>query len=151
MVNILYNTIVLEPFTFFYVICDCVTMTVTCNGYVTVCDIILTSNPKFKIFLYSQQIFIMLIALLLSINNIISCFCKRDASSKNNDNYIIYYIAINTIIYTVSIINITIVFYLFVNYKTSFSFIQNICLSVDYSMLQLLVQLESAKSIGYRP
>ena len=40
--NILYNTIVLESFTSFYVTYDCVTMTVIYNGYVTVCDIILT-------------------------------------------------------------------------------------------------------------
>jgi len=60
----------------------------------------------------------MLIALLLSVNSVIGCFCKRDALSKNDDNYIIYYIAINTIIYTTFIINIIIVFYLFVDYET---------------------------------
>ena len=63
----------------------------------------------------------MLIALLLSINSVIGCFCKRNALLKNDNNYIIYCIAINTIIYTASIINITIVFYLFVNYETNSS------------------------------
>ena len=33
----------------FYVIYDHVTMTMTYDGYVTVCDIMLIPNPKFKI------------------------------------------------------------------------------------------------------
>jgi len=38
MVNILYNIIVLEPFISFCVTCDHMTMTVTCDECVTVCD-----------------------------------------------------------------------------------------------------------------
>jgi len=45
MVNMLYNIIVLEPFTFFYMIYDYV----TCDVYVTVTyDVILISNSKSK-------------------------------------------------------------------------------------------------------
>ena len=46
----LYNIIVPELSIFFYMIHDCVTVILTCNGYVTVIyDIMLTSNLKFKI------------------------------------------------------------------------------------------------------
>ena len=44
----LYNIIVPEPFTFFYVMYDHVTMTVTCDGSV-ICDVILAPNSKSKI------------------------------------------------------------------------------------------------------
>jgi len=46
----LYNIIVLKLSIFFCVIHDCVTVILTCDGYVTVIyDIMLTSNLKFKI------------------------------------------------------------------------------------------------------
>jgi len=40
----LYNTIISKPFIFFYIMYNHMTMTVTCDGYVTVCDIMLTPH-----------------------------------------------------------------------------------------------------------
>ena len=36
--NMLYNIIIPEPSIFFYMMDNCVTITVTCNEYVTVCN-----------------------------------------------------------------------------------------------------------------
>jgi len=45
----LYNIIIPESSMSFCVICDHVTVIVTCNGYVTItCDIMLIYNPKFE-------------------------------------------------------------------------------------------------------
>ena len=38
MVNMLYDIIILKSSTFFYVTCNHMTMTVTCDIYVTVCN-----------------------------------------------------------------------------------------------------------------
>ena len=47
MINILYNIIVSESSMSFCMICDHVTVTVTCNRYVTIiCNIMLICNPK---------------------------------------------------------------------------------------------------------
>ena len=46
----LYNVIILKIPIFFYVIYNCLTMTITCDWCVTVmCDVILVLNFKFKI------------------------------------------------------------------------------------------------------
>jgi len=48
IVNMLYNIIISESSMSFCIACDYVTITVTCDGYIIVCDVILNPNPKFK-------------------------------------------------------------------------------------------------------
>ena len=53
--NILYNIIVLESFIYFCVICDHVTMTVKCDGCITVCD---TCNGYTIYIIYNSHLII---------------------------------------------------------------------------------------------
>ena len=63
---------------------------------------------KNKIILYVKILYFLMFivgfyhvncSVVINQNSVIGCFCKKDASSKNDDNYIIYCIGINTIIY----------------------------------------------------
>ena len=60
----------------------------------------------------------MSITLLLLINNVTSCFCGRKVSSKKNEGHIACCTALDTAMYSTSVVNITTVFYLLVDYKT---------------------------------
>lgn len=51
----------------------------------------------------------------------IGFFYRSNALSKNNDNYMACCIALETVIYLASIINIAIISYLFVDYDTGSS------------------------------
>ena len=44
----LYNIMILKPFTFFYIIHDYITIAMTCNKYMIVCNIMLNPNSKSK-------------------------------------------------------------------------------------------------------
>jgi len=71
----------------------------------------------------------MSITLLLLINNITGCFCGRKISSKKNEGYIACCTALDTAMYSTSVMNITIVFYLLVDHKTDPLLIKNMFIS----------------------
>jgi len=68
--------------------------------------------------LWFQYVLVMLIALLLLINRVIGLCCRSAASSKNDDNHIAYWTALNTAIYSASVIDVATVSWHFVNHDT---------------------------------
>jgi len=60
----------------------------------------------------------MLIAPLLSMNRIIGLYCGSAASSKNDDNYIVCWTALDIAIYSASVVNVATVSWCFVNHNT---------------------------------
>ena len=74
----------------------------------------------------------MSITLLLSINNVTGCFCGRKVSSKKNESYIACCTALDTAMYSTSVVNITTVFCFLVDHKTDPLLIIKTCSSVDH-------------------
>ena len=67
----LWQLFVLKPFPIFFVIYDCVTM--TCDRCVTICDMMLTPNPKSRKWNKKYNIIVLESSIMFFVTMIVTC------------------------------------------------------------------------------